>query len=400
MKDRHVSRRQFIAGLGSACLGLYGHKVTGRDERSPVSLFLTGDVMTGRGIDQILPHPSSPEIYESYIKSALGYVRIAERVSGKVPFPVAFDYIWGDALKVIESINPDLRLINLETAVTRSDQYWPGKGINYRMHPKNFPCIKAAGIDGCILANNHTLDWDYQGLEETLDTIRQSGIKTVGAGKDKRAAEAPVVFELAGERRVIVMAFGHPSSGIPLKWQATANSPGIALREKLSVSAVASIKDPLARIRRAGDLVVVSIHWGGNWGYQVSPVQREFAHALIDEAGVDIVHGHSSHHPKAIEVYKNRPIFYGCGDFINDYEGIRGYQKYRSDLVLMYFPEMDANSGHLLRLQLVPMQISRFRLQWPSKKDRQWLLQTMDRECRRFGHSIYESSSGSFILDW
>jgi poly-gamma-glutamate capsule biosynthesis protein CapA/YwtB (metallophosphatase superfamily) len=70
---------------------------------------------------------------------------------------------------------------------------------------------------------------------------------------------------------------------------------------------------------------------------------------LINEAGVDIVHGHSSHHPKGIEVYKNRPILYGCGDFLNDYEGISGYQEYRDDLTLMYFPRMDAASGKLVR---------------------------------------------------
>ncbi|MFP4088181.1 MAG: CapA family protein, partial [Desulfobacteraceae bacterium] len=126
-------------------------------------LFMCGDVMTGRGIDQILPHPGDPVLYEPYVRDARRYVALAEEANGPIPHPVAFDYIWGDAIAEMERMNPDLRLINLETSVTTSDDYWKGKGINYRMHPKNIPCITAAKIDFCALSNNHTLDWGYAG---------------------------------------------------------------------------------------------------------------------------------------------------------------------------------------------------------------------------------------------
>jgi poly-gamma-glutamate synthesis protein (capsule biosynthesis protein) len=86
-----------------------------------ITLFLCGDVMTGRGIDQIMPSPSDPVIYESYIRSAYGYVKLAEKVNGIVPKPLDYAYIWGDALAVFERIKPDLRIINLETSVTTSD---------------------------------------------------------------------------------------------------------------------------------------------------------------------------------------------------------------------------------------------------------------------------------------
>ena len=75
--------------------------------------------------------------------------------------------------------------------------------------------------------------------------------------------------------------------------------------------------------------MVASVHWGSNWGYDIPREQTVFAHRLIDEAGVDIIHGHSSHHVRAIEVYKDRLILYGCGDFLNDYEGISGYEEFR-----------------------------------------------------------------------
>jgi poly-gamma-glutamate synthesis protein (capsule biosynthesis protein) len=147
-----------------------------------ITLFLSGDVMTGRGIDQILPHPSDPVIHEGYMKDARGYVEIAEKVNGPIPRSVAPGYIWGDALDELERVAPDLRIVNLETAVTRSDDYWKGKEIHYRMHPGNIDCITAAKIDICALANNHILDWGYTGLKETLETLKKAKIRSVGQG--------------------------------------------------------------------------------------------------------------------------------------------------------------------------------------------------------------------------
>ncbi|UCH80070.1 MAG: CapA family protein, partial [Nitrospiraceae bacterium] len=72
--------------------------------------------------------------------------------------------------------------------------------------------------------------------------------------------------------------------------------------------------------------------------------QKEFARKLIDKAGIDIIHGHSSHHVKGIEIYNEKLIIYGCGDFLNDYEGIRGYENFRDDLGLMYFVIVDPSS--------------------------------------------------------
>src|SRR4030065_1052838 len=122
-----------------------------------MTLFLCGDVMTGRGIDQVLPHPGDPALHEGYATSALDYVALAERANGPISRPVEFAYIWGDALAEWARIAPDLRIVNLETAVTTRDAWQRGKGIHYRMHPANTPCLTAARIDCCGLANNHVL---------------------------------------------------------------------------------------------------------------------------------------------------------------------------------------------------------------------------------------------------
>jgi poly-gamma-glutamate capsule biosynthesis protein CapA/YwtB (metallophosphatase superfamily) len=363
-----------------------------------ITLFLCGDVMTGRGIDQILPHPGQPHLYEPYLRSAVGYVELAEAVNGPIRRPVDFAYIWGDALDAFRRVEPDLRIVNLETAVTRAEDAWPGKGIHYRMHPGNVPCLTAAGIDCCVLANNHVLDWGYAGLAETLESLHRAGIHTAGAGCDAAAAAAPAILEVPGKGRVLLYAWGLESSGVPPEWAAGGGRPGVNLLPDLSPHSLAASARQIEDVRRPGDLVVASLHWGGNWGFTVSREQRDFAHGLIDAAGVDVVYGHSSHHVKGIEVYRDRPILYGCGDFLNDYEGIGGYAQYRGDLALMYFPTLE--DGHLVRFALTPTEIRRFRVNAAPDAGLRWLMATLDREGRAFATRAARLSEKDLLLFW
>ncbi len=344
--------------------------------------------MTGRGIDQILPCPGDSTIHESYMLSAFGYVELAETVHGDIPWPVDFSYIWGDALKIFEQMTPDVKIINLETAITRSDEYWKGKGINYRMNPGNIPCLTAAGIDCCSLANNHVLDWGYDGLLETVETLKKVRIKSAGAGRDMAEAAAPAIHDISGKGRVIVFSFGTVTSGIPCAWKAAPNKPGINLLPDLSEETVRAVGDQVRSVKQAGDIVVASIHWGGNWGYAIPGEHREFACTLIDEAGVDVIHGHSSHHVLGIEVYHEKLILYGCGDFINDYEGISGHEQYRGDIGLMYFPDVDPWSGRLVRLHMVPTQVYRFRIRLAQPADVLWIYDVLNREGKLLGTSV------------
>jgi poly-gamma-glutamate synthesis protein (capsule biosynthesis protein) len=366
--------------------------------QQPVRLFLCGDVMTGRGIDQALPQPCDPELHERYVRSAKDYVRLAERANGPIPDRVPASYIWGAALDELERKRPDARIINLETAVTRSDDYAP-KGINYRMSPENAACLAAAKIDCCVLANNHVLDWGRAGLLQTLVRLESLGIKTAGAGRNLHDAATPAVLDLP-QGRVLVFAFGSITSGIPHRWAATPDRPGVDLLPGLSEAGAMQAADRIARVKQPGDLVVVSLHWGPNWGYEIPAEQQRFAHTLIDKADVSVVYGHSSHHAKAIEVYRNRLILYGCGDFLNDYEGIRGYTEYRGDLALMYFADLEPASGNLAALEIVPLQIRKFQLVRPSEQDAVWVQQMLDRESVRFGTRVLPGPDGRLVLCW
>ncbi|MEE8550841.1 MAG: CapA family protein [Gemmatimonadota bacterium] len=371
-----------------------------RADPDAVTLFLGGDVMTGRGLDQVLPHPGDPRLHERYVRSATRYVELAETKNGSIPAPVDYSYVWGDALAELDRVAPDARIINLETSVTTSDQHWRGKGIHYRMHPANVPCLAAAGIDCCVLANNHAIDWGFAGLQETLEVLETAGIETAGAGLDAEEAAAPAILEVGTGRRVLVFGFGTTTSGIPRDWAARTDRPGVNLLDDLSPKTIRRIAERTGRVNSEGSVVVASIHWGSNWGYPVPATQREFAHRLIDEAGVDVVHGHSSHHFKGIEVHHGRPILYGCGDLLNDYEGISGREEYRADFVLLYFLVIVPSTGRLVRFDLSPMRIRRFRLNRPSRDETEWIRETLNREGERFGTWVEAGPAGDLALRW
>lgn len=349
-----------------------------------VTLFCCGDVMTGRGVDQILAHPGDPELREPSVTDARVYVRLAESVNGSIAQPAPDSWPWGDALAAIDAAEPDLRLINLETSITTSADFAPGKSIHYRMHPANIGCLTVARPDVCVLANNHILDFGQQGLQETLETLGHSQIASVGAGLNTWEAAQPARLRAGLGTRLMVIGLGMSSSGVPDDWAAGPDRPGL----KTQIT-----EDEVWQAKRSGDIVVVSIHWGSNWGYQAPHDQVRFAHRLVD-AGADLIHGHSSHHPRPIEIYRERLILYGCGDLINDYEGIGGYDRYRDDLRLLYFPSLHP-TGELAGLRMVPMVARQLSLRRAESADAQWLCATMQRVSAPFGTDVLLTPDGS-----
>ncbi len=352
--------------------------------------------MTGRGIDQILPYPGDPELHEPYARSALEYVQLAERLNGAIPAPVGFEYVWGDALAELESVAPDARVINLETSVTTSDN-WEPKGINYRMHPRNVPCLSAAGIDCCVLANNHVLDWGPEGLDETLSVLHEAGFQTAGAGRGEEEAGRPGV--MTGDwGRLLVFGFAGPDCGVPPSWAAGEQTLGVSYLPDFSNLTALEVVSHVRRYRRRGDTVIASIHWGSNWGYEVPEYHQIFAHRLIDSGAIDVIHGHSSHHPRGVEIYEGRVILYGCGDLISDYEGISGYEEFRGELVLTYFVTLD--QAELRRLRMTPFQLERLQLRRASETDTSWCQETLDRESSVFGTRIVRGGDGGLEARW
>lgn len=350
--------------------------------------------MLGRGVDQILAHPGDPKLRESYVRDARRYVDLAERLNGPIPRPVDWNWPWGELLALLDDVDPDVRLINLETSITADGEFANHKVIHYRMHPDNLPALTALRPHVCALANNHILDFGPRGLTDTVAALTRAGIQGVGAGADLRTARRPAALMSHDGRQVIVGSVAATSSGVPESWAAQRDRSGVwVIRDPSDRGTADDVAAAVLTHKRDGDVAIVSVHWGPNWGYAIAPSEIEFAHRLID-AGVDIVHGHSSHHPRPIEVYRNRPILYGCGDVIDDYEAIGGHQSFRNELRLLYLTTTDPASGELASLQMIPMRVRQMRLQRASHADTAWLRETMEHISRRFGIGVIARSDG------
>lgn len=363
-------------------------------------LALCGDVMLGRGVDQILPHPGNPAIYVSQtgITDANVYVRAAEQRHGAIPAGRGFDYVWGDVLPMFASFAPDLRLINLETAITAQGKPWPNKWIHYRMNPRNVAALVHADVDFCALANNHIMDWGYVGLGETLTALATVGIARAGAGRNRANASSPAILSVPGKGRAIVVSFAMLSGHMPAPWAADEERPGVNLIEA-SERGLDEVKHSVAGVKRPGDVLIASVHAGNNYGHEIDPAEHDLFRRLIDEAAFDLVHCHSSHHVKAIELYNGRPILYGTGDLINDYEGLPvrpDRTAFCPNIGAIAFADFSLGSGACTGLFLCPTRLRRMRVERADADDAERLAQIL--ESARFGTRI-ENRDGVLAVD-
>lgn len=122
-----------------------------------------------------------------------------------------------------------------------------------------------------------------------------------------------------------------------------------------------------------------------------------FGHALID-GGADVVHGHSSHHPRPLESYRGKLITHGCGDLINDYEGIGGREEYRDDLRLLYFVTVNPDDGRFHDVRITPMRARRMRLERATAEDARWVRDVLDRISRAYGSRVERSPDDTLTV--
>lgn len=221
-------------------------------------------------------------------------------------------YPWGDVLPLFEQA--ELRFANLECVIADGGEPWPDKVFTFRSDRKNVASLEAAHVDVVSLANNHVLDYGVPALQEMLPLLDERGILHTGAGPDAAAAREPAISSTGGTT-VGFLACTDNEPG----WQAGPGSPGVFhVPVSLRDARARQLLELVRRTRERTGFLVVSAHWGPNWGVEVPQAHRSFAHALVD-AGADVVFGHSAHIFRGVEVYRGRPVIYSAGDFIDDY---------------------------------------------------------------------------------
>jgi poly-gamma-glutamate synthesis protein (capsule biosynthesis protein) len=232
---------------------------------------------------------------------------VAEELRRRPP-----EYPWGDTLPLLR--RADALVGNLEFVLADDGRPWPGKTFHFRADRRAVASLEAAGFALVSVANNHVLDFGTDAALESLATLAQRGIRFAGAGPNAEVARRPAVIR----RDDLTIAMLALTDNEP-DWEAGPESPGVHhVPVDLRDPRAAALLDAVARQREVVDLLIVSAHWGGNWGVDVPRSHRTFARALVD-AGADVVFGHSPHIVRGVEVYRDRPILYGTGDFVDDY---------------------------------------------------------------------------------
>lgn len=280
-------------------------------KEKPLQLLLLGDCMFGRLVNEVLEN-APPE------------------------------YPWGDTLPILHSA--DWRLCNLECVISDRGVPWSlsPKVFHFRSAAKNIAVLEAARINAVSLANNHVLDYGYDAMFEMLGILDRAGIAHSGAGANYAQASRLATAEVSG-RKIGLFAFTDNEPD----WEAGADWPGVFyVPTDLKDSRAAKLLDIIRERREAVDFLIVSAHWGSNWGYSPPQEHVVFAHALID-AGADLVFGHSCHVFRGIEFYRGRPILYSAGNFVDDYAVDRIE---RNDQSFIYLMETEGRISRGVRL--------------------------------------------------
>ena len=298
------------------------------------TLALTGDVMLGRGVNETLPtaRPEEP---------------------------------WGDVLPLLDAA--DLRIINLECAITEHKQPWSltPKVFHFRADPVATEVLKAARVDACSLANNHTLDFEERGLLDTLRHLERAGIRYAGAGRDAEEAARPALLE--GGVALVAFTDNEPP------FAAGPNRPGTNyLSVSLESEVLRRVEVAVGAAREAGARTIVfSNHWGPNMVQRPRENFRRFARAVVDR-GVDLYYGHSAHVFQGVEIYNGKPILYDTGDFIDDYAVD---PKVRNDRSFLF--RVSVQDGDFRRLELFPVVLPYARVELARGAEREIILDRM-----------------------
>src|SRR5215207_8984391 len=139
----------------------------------------------------------------------MGDVMLGRRVAEALNYHMGAEEPWGGVMTLLDAA--DLRIINLECAITVNEQPWTrtAKVFHFRTPPSAIETLRTARIDACSLANNHILDFEEQGLLDTLKHLEAAGIEYAGAGRDQEEAARPALLEAPPDRagRVALLAF-------------------------------------------------------------------------------------------------------------------------------------------------------------------------------------------------
>lgn len=283
-----------------------------------------------------------------------------------------FTYPLGDTLPLFKKA--DLRICNLECVISDIGEPWSAspKPFHFRTDEKNIKTLLAGEIGIVSLANNHIFDYGYDAMFRAMNVLGENAINFAGVGMNAVEAAEPAICKVDSVK-VGMIAFTDNEPD----WEAQENKPGsfyVPVDEK--DKRALTLFDAVKKLREFADILIVSAHWGPNWGYKPLPEHVTFAHRLIDE-GADIIFGHSPHIVRGVELYKKRAILYSAGNFIDDY-AVDEIE--RNDESFVFAIDIDKN--RIKRLHLYPTIINRFQALMAKQERQKEIISKMQKLCK------------------
>jgi poly-gamma-glutamate capsule biosynthesis protein CapA/YwtB (metallophosphatase superfamily) len=302
------------------------------------------------------PQPAA-QVRSNTVNSAVGAVEVAKHegvidptdptvtlmFGGDVTPTDAFNDVLGnDYAKGFAAMEPyrkvDLAMVNLESTLTTAETPLD-KSFNFKADPAAVELLTEGGVDVVTLANNHAMDYQGEGLAETLKTLEKSGIHHLGAGMDLAQARKPKIIDVKGQRVAYLGYYGADlHSATP---EEAGTNP--ALNERIA--------EDIKAIRDQVDWVVINYHWGEELAEQPADWQRELARFSIDH-GADVIVGHHPHVLQGAEIYKGRPIAYSLGNFI-----FGGNSRSTYDTAVL---KVALNPNRQMKVEFLPVEVQEF----------------------------------------
>jgi poly-gamma-glutamate capsule biosynthesis protein CapA/YwtB (metallophosphatase superfamily) len=300
---------------------------------------------------------------------------------------VAPDDVWAPDVREIAA-SCDAVICNLECCISdrgRRTERIPGKPFFFRGPRKALGSLDAIRVRAVGLANNHALDYEVEALTDTLEGLRATGIAFAGAGMGVDEARNGTVVVAGGLRVGLVAVADHPE-----EYAAAPGTPGIAYAD-LRQGIPAWLEAELGRVRATCDLLVAFPHWGFNMTSEPRPWQREAGRALQD-AGADLVAGHSAHVFHGVGWAARGPVAFDLGDALDDY---RVDAELRNDLgVMALWRPRDVDR----ELELIGLALDFCHTRLAEGAEAEWIAARLERACAELGTEVERSGEQRFLI--
>lgn len=209
---------------------------------------------------------------------------------------------------VAELQSADLSVVNNEFVFTDGgDRQWD-KGYTFGAKTEHVAMLDAFGVDLANLANNHVYDYRESGLMDTIATLENYGIETMGAGANLEEAKT-IQYYVANGKKIAIVSATEIEKHSTFTKEATETEAGVLKTLNPEI-----FNDVIAVADRNSDYVIACVHWGLEGRYMFNASQQSLANGYV-VAGADVVMGAHPHRLQGVEYIENVPIVYSMGNF-------------------------------------------------------------------------------------